>query len=192
MTRIVLFLLVTSLCGCAFTAPKGPYRFKAEGTQTTPLGAWSQVRTVDGRFEGELLAVDESVVYMKMRQGLYCFPVSGVDRIRVAQYYGAVGETTALFFAGAVATPLMHGFFLVLSAPIWLITGGAFAAMKPGSKGWSTSSVFSGGPIPWNEVRVWARYPAGPPSALRTSCHAVDNAPVKTPRPPPKSNEPIL
>ena len=106
--------------------------------------------------DGELIAADGKSVVLAKGGDVTVLPATCVTRMTVAAFEPGVADTIALGSVGGLST-LSHGFFLVLSAPIWLVTtlGATWAQ--------SGAGTLEKPPRP----AAWARFPQGlPPGFL--------------------------
>jgi hypothetical protein len=167
--RLLVPVLLSALTACIGSARP---RTESRGSRTTtsidevPIRGWNVDVDLDthGRVQGELLAVDEVDIYVLTQwdknQGTvpYRIPRAWVQHIDVL-----TGETSPLPTTGAVlgllSTPT-HGWFLVLSAPVWIITLGAVAPSEAARGTLRFEPPLSG-------VGTYARFPQGPPPLLR-------------------------
>jgi hypothetical protein len=160
-----LALLGAFASGClaASTAPEG-WRRSQEDVQRVALGSWTRVESRPASpssppslvLDGELIAADGKSVVLAKNGHVTVVPVTCANRMTVAAFEPGVAEAIAIGSVGGLST-LSHGFFLVISAPIWLVTtmgatwaqSGAGTLEKPRNPG------------------AWARFPQGlPPGFL--------------------------
>ena len=128
-------------------------------------GGWIVVTTADGLVaEGELISVEPTELrVLDWRAGL---PAVHLRRLPFAVIatadlytYGSEGGFGAWGALGALST-VSHGFWLVFSAPIWLITSGIAAAIESGH----VAHRYPG--EGWSVFAQWARFPQGMPPQL--------------------------
>jgi hypothetical protein len=116
---------------------------------------------------GELFAVDSQYVWVKLENGkLYAVPPEKVRHVELKLYpseSGAVGGWTAL---GAVST-LSHGGFLIISLPVWLISGIASSTQA------AAESKVEAEQKDVVALYQYARFPQGLPPALRQGAYGV-------------------
>jgi hypothetical protein len=147
--RIAAAALGVALCGCAVNpAPRG-WLPPPEALPTHTRGAWV-VLSLDRRpaEEGELIAVDEVRVHVLTRTGLRSLPVGAVRRARLVIY-----ESPAARKGGWAAIVLSHGWWMVLTFPLWI------AALAEVSRDGIIS--VEGRDLP--ALRGYARFPQGLP-----------------------------
>lgn len=158
--RLVAGLFVV-LAGCVGNPAPARWLPTPIDAPTDVHGAWLEA-TVD-RVEpvrGELLAVGADTVYVLRLDGTVLrVEKSRITRARVARYDSQYGQTAGWAALGALGT-LSHGFVLILSLPIWIITGSASAAAD--SRAPITDPLRKN----WESVAAYARFPAGLPPLL--------------------------
>lgn len=151
-----------SVAGCA-TAPD-TWRVDPERVSETACGSWARVKLEDGSLiEGELMAVDTSVIYIHDGDALHSLPVGRISQTRTIyakSYDGAIGAWTA---AGTAST-ITHGLTLVFSAPLWIVTGLSSMGAERG-----TGREIGGVPS-----RKRARFPQGLPPSFRQRTEQLD------------------
>jgi hypothetical protein len=155
-----------AVAGCARNpAPRG-WLSTAYEAESTAYGGWLRLslrpapgaeRPVD--LEGEFLSVGpDSLVRILTAAGVHAVPLTGIERARLTGY--DVGQTVGSWTFPGVLFTWSNGYGLILTAPLWLLTGtvsthGAWNVAKSSVPGRS-----------WNELRVYARFPAGWPPGL--------------------------
>ncbi|NIO48509.1 MAG: hypothetical protein GTN73_03580 [Candidatus Aminicenantes bacterium] len=156
-----LFILL--MAGCvASPAPKG-WLPKLSEAQIQAFGAWLTVEYISEAetkmSQGELIAVQDNNVYLLTGYGVDVVSTDMVQKATIALYKEKrkVG-TWALF--GTLST-LSHGLWLIISAPVWIITGVSNAV------GESKSGTLRYPNIKWQEIQKYARFPQGIPKGLR-------------------------
>lgn len=109
--------------GCAVPSPAPrPWQRTPENLHTSRYGAWTNVELRNGhRISGELLAVGDSAVYLGASPRLHQLPVRCVASLSIADQE-AINSPVALVGGVGSASTITHGFFLTLSAPIWIWT----------------------------------------------------------------------
>ena len=175
--------------GCAAVSP-APRAWQVTEAQAAlnPYGAWANVSLRRGRvISGELLAVQEDNLFVGSAEGLRGVPIDCIATLRLAVFEAHFGMPGTVSILGLLSS-LSHGYLLVLSAPVWLITAGV-ATHSASSMGHETF----GGARKIEEARTFARFPAGlPPGYLERApireafdgrCEA--QVPPSAPAPPP-------
>lgn len=160
-----LYLCFFLLMGCATSrAPEG-WLPKPEKALSEAFGAWMIVKYHSAvglmMSQGEFIGVKEKKAYLLGRRGLVDISVDNVDRLTLEIYKGerVVGTWAGL---GTLST-LSHGWFLFISAPIWIITGIFNAAAE------STGGMMKSSEIDWQSLKIYARFPQGIPKDLNLS-----------------------
>jgi hypothetical protein len=150
--RAAALLAAIALAGCsANPAPRG-WLPQAEELPHETRGGWIVVRTRSGVHRaGELIAVSATKVHVLTRSGLEEVPLTDVRGASLALYEPRrVG-------AGALIV-LTHGFFAVLTAPMWLAVASAASREHV--------VEVSGAELPI--VARYARFPQGLPPGVGT------------------------
>jgi len=160
-------LLIACLCtgaGCAVShAPPG---WLDTPGHSRAFGGWIVVDRLDGEagLEGELIAIEaESLLVLEDRaQALVSISLADVRKADLTGYAAssAIASWTVL---GTLSTA-SHGFFLLLSAPVWLVAGISASAAE------TYAPHVKRPPSSWEAMRPFARFPQGmPPGLARTS-----------------------
>lgn len=119
-------------------------------------GARTQLLLADGsRHTGELISASDGFVWILYDDGrLASFPVTRVRKAWLGvfrTYEGALAGWTAV---GSLTT-VSHGFFLVFTLPLWLLTGTTSAYAE------SLRGFLVCPPESWDVARRYARFPQG-------------------------------
>ena len=126
----MFIVLLPLLCySCAAThAPQG-WLGSAVNLQNDPYGGWLTVKTTTkAKLAGEFIAISDDSIFVA-NETFFAIAKSDIKSARLAVYNsnaGAMGGLTAL---GTMAT-LSNGFFLVFTAPLWIIGGSAAAGAR--------------------------------------------------------------
>jgi len=177
----ILAALITSGCMAASTAPEGWRRSRADAERLA-LGSWTRVESrqsadatrenplQDDRAQpagpalvtdGELIAIDGESVVLAKGGDVAIVPRGCVGTMTIAAFEPGLAGTIVPGVVGTVST-ISHGFLLVLSAPIWLVT-------TLGST-WAQSAA--GTLENPQDAAPWARFPQGlPPGFLEQARH---------------------
>ena len=157
----VLSLVIASqLSGCAHNpAPKG-WRPSAVVAQHSTRGGWivveprgSDVSSPDAsRVEGELIAIDDDAYHVLTAGGLRSVSRSSPHRITLVAFGTSPGAIAAWASVGGLST-LSHGGFLLLTAPMWAVSGVVAAAKESGAGILHEA----------DRARAFARFPQGLP-----------------------------
>lgn len=108
--------------------------------------------------QGELLAASEDTLYVATAGGGVAVARSSIVDGRVFGYDAGVGSITGAVLLGTVST-ISNGYFLILTAPMWLI-GGSIAAGSQSRQPVRDASA------PPGVLQPWARFPAGLPTGF--------------------------
>lgn len=174
--RVRELALVAALAGCTTNPdPRSPSltMMEREG-----FGGYIVVHTPTALIQGELISVEPGVVRVRSlsTRVLSAIPLAEVTKAQLYTYK-AEGFYGAWSVVGALTT-FSHGFFVVFSAPTWLISGGIAAAVE-------TSHVKLEWPDDsWRDIAAWARFPQGMPPGL-------DPRALEEPLPPPPPPAPL-
>ena len=154
------FLLpLLGFCGllslnCATTsAPAGwlPDKTKSE---KDAFGGWATLETKHREIvRGELIAVNDSGIYVLPDNDLLFVEIDSVQTIKIGKYED--GNTIAGWAAFGTFSTLSHGFVLLISAPVWILSGTLISADYASQKVmfYPDSSLES--------LRVYSRFPQG-------------------------------
>ena len=110
----------------------------------------------DNKLVGELLGVDEEHLWLRVENKELPVPRVDVQRVELELYPSKAGDTGIWTGLGTAST-LSHGYFLVFSAPIWLLTG--ITSSVSASK--ANTVVLE--PQELDLLRQYARFPQGMP-----------------------------
>jgi hypothetical protein len=153
--RVPSLCLAFTLAACLSNPdPRMP---SVDDTQKSPFGGWIAVTHKDGVvIHGELLAIDADKIWVysttNQTESLSLHDVTKAELFKYEADWG-IGLWG---FLGSVST-ISHGFFLVFSFPIWVISSSVVAAIE---------SYHVRLRLPEDnidELAKWARYPQGMP-----------------------------
>ena len=155
--------IVLVVAGCAgSTAPRGRVPTVAEAA-TDVFGAWIDARTVHGskppKVAGELIAVAQDSVFVLTTEGLVVLPQSAIAQAEISCYESDAGDATGWAILGGVST-ISHGVGLVLTLPMWIITGVATSHSVAGDARLHVPARS------WAVAADYARFPGGLPAGL--------------------------
>jgi hypothetical protein len=123
-------------------------------------GAWIVITARHGaEIAGELIAVDLGAVRVLGPTGLLSVEQTDIESARLYAWDSQIGNPLVWGGFGTVST-ISHGFFLVISAPVWVITTVVTAAIV--SRGPVVSYPDDG----WAKLAIWARFPQGTPPGV--------------------------
>lgn len=155
-----LLLLALVASGCASTsAPDGWLPPPSEAGREA-YGGWVEVETAGALVEGELIALGPDSLYvLGLDDRLDVVARGAVTEARLA-YADAAVQKTVLWGLGGTLSTASHGFFLILTAPTWLI---ATAVSGPAESRAHKLRVSRDG---WEPFRAFARFPQGLPTRV--------------------------
>lgn len=155
-------LVLGAGCGTISPAPPG-WRRGPAAVQRSPLGSWANVTLASGAIvSGEIIAADADAVYLGAAPRLLTVPGRCVRSMRIGFYETETGGIATWALVGTLST-ITHGFFLVMSAPLWIADGVVSTAVAE-RKGHLTLHFERGGPLA--SAGTWARFPQGLPSTF--------------------------
>ena len=157
---LIVVLAVAS--GCA--SNPDPRRRSIEAAARDGHGGWIAVQVRgDAQFSGELIAIDPGRLWLlgvMPRAQLLTIARADVTSARLWAWETEEGRLVGLGVLGTLSTP-SHGFFLVLSAPTWVIVTTLLASIE------SRASILDYPGDAWDKLAIWARFPQGMPAGLR-------------------------
>jgi hypothetical protein len=158
--RLGAVMAVAAALGCATNPAPSGVLLPAEALPTSTGGGFVRVQQKAGGItEGELLAAYAEGLHVQTRWGPRHVHRRDIHEARLAGYQTHEKALTGWTVLGTVST-ISHGFFLVLSAPLWLLIGGTSAGLESRS----ALLVYPDGPL--TDFVVYARYPQGMPGAM--------------------------
>ncbi|NOX87944.1 MAG: hypothetical protein GXO77_02885 [Calditrichaeota bacterium] len=146
--------------GCAIThAPKGWLPDPSE-TRTNVYGGWTEIQYSPSagktiKMSGELIAIGKDSLFLA-NTSFHSIALSDIKSARLTAYNSKAGTMGLLVILGTAST-VTNGFFLMFTAPLWLI-GGSLAARSR-----SFDPILDYPKKPWGEFVPFARYPQGLP-----------------------------
>jgi hypothetical protein len=163
---IILTILST---GCAATVAPDGWLPSTKELQTDSYGGWLVISSKPDKrglpIEGEFIGIQHEQVYiLPLEGGARMISMDSIASARLQIHRKQHGRIAGWTGLGVIST-LSHGFYLIISAPVWLLSGiisavsvskeGDFEATAP-SRGW------------WNEMAKFSRFPQGVPEDLDT------------------------
>ncbi|MBC8374723.1 MAG: hypothetical protein H8E26_01690 [FCB group bacterium] len=159
---LVIFLFVIS---CASTTAPDEWLSSAEQTQTQAYGGWIDIELTQTTsrepltsIRGELIAISTDTVYV-LAEALIATPKVKIKHARLTIYDSEAGKLAGWTVLGTFST-ISHGFLLILSAPIWIISGSTAAAIQ------SRKPILDYPKISLDQFKKYARFPQGLPANL--------------------------
>lgn len=162
--RLGSCLALALVAACATnSAPKGFLPSPEEATASA-YGGWIELTSGEGRnerrVEGELLAVTaDSVWVLTDSGGALVVHTASVRKGKLTAYRSNAGKVASWTFLGVLSTA-SNGLLLILTAPLWIITGTVAAS------GESIAPERRTPPMSWPELALFARFPQGLPPGL--------------------------
>lgn len=164
--RLPIWLVLGVLWGCApttrldrSTIPGGDPEDGVSLSQVPARGFFVDVDNEDpfSDAEGELLAVEQDNLMLLTEDGAVAMPLRRVKRVRI-ELYPSDALVLAAWSVGGILSTVSHGFFLILTAPAWLILGGGLTIHS------ATTNKLDVEPGQFDKLYQFARFPAGLPS----------------------------
>jgi len=167
-----LFMLLPA-CIASSPAPVA-WRRSMEDVKTVTYGAWIHV---DGRSfvsDGELLAAEEGYLALSRDDEVTIVPSECIEKVEIAAFENTSEQTILWGVAGSLSTA-SHGYYLVFTLPIWLITtwGATYAHSAAGHVRVDYHQSLT---AKVDEIRKWARFPQGLPKGYLKQAKAVHHA----------------
>lgn len=158
VAAVVLAALAAGTPGCLRNPDPMPRSMSS--VESDARGGFAVV-TVPGKgvFHGELIAISPLEVWVLVGDAMLHEPLARVSKLEIHPYRVPVGGLAATGALGTLST-LSHGFFLVISAPLWIVTTVISGAMYSRT----ARERYDGGN--WDELAKWARFPQGMPAGL--------------------------
>ena len=158
-----LIILALSLIGCASTSAPSGWLPSPANSASDVYGGWATVEidSADKRqdIQGELIAVEFDTMYVLSRRGLHAVPKKYILNAKVAYFEGDYSGISAWTLLGTIST-ISHGFYLLITAPLWIVTGSLTAASV------SHNQVVEYPDHSWDELKMYSRFPQGLPASL--------------------------
>ena len=140
-------------------------------------GGWIVVTLRTGpQIAGELIAVDPGDIRVLTATGLVSIAKPAVATARLWAWQTQYGYIALWGTAGTLST-LSHGFVLVLSAPVWILTTAITASVESGS------SIVDYPDAGWDKLSLWARFPQGLPAGVTARDLVHQSRPLPSPGP---------
>ncbi|MBI5512467.1 MAG: hypothetical protein HY909_01790 [Deltaproteobacteria bacterium] len=157
--------LSVALGACASTVPiRGSdtlYRTRAAGDAPAEVfGRIVHVQAHGEELRGELLACDGAQLYLRLAtvDGEAWERVAWRDALEVSALGPSGGGAMLGWSIAGLVSTITHGFFLVISAPVWLLSGSIVTALN-----WSPTTRLAN----CSEAAPYARFPQGLPESMR-------------------------
>ncbi len=162
--RAVAILLTVMLAGCATTNAPDKFLSEAEKLQEESYGGWITAHFYteksENEVQGELLAVSRDSLFVLSHSQIVSVPVDLVTTARL-EIFLSNANSVGLWTTGEILLTVSHGWFLGLTAPIWIFTGYGSAIAR------SHTPIFKYPGDSWEKFTLYARFPGGMPSNVR-------------------------
>jgi hypothetical protein len=162
--RFLVVLLVSILSGCATTKAPNGWLPAVSDVQSDTYGGWlilslqrqTQAEVLDGEFIG---IRSDSVFLLTDKSEGRVVAMSSIRRAEVQVHQKQTGRVVASTAVGILGT-ISHGLLLIVTAPVWLITGiiAASSASYLGEFEKSDPDIAW-----WTKMSEHARFPQGVP-----------------------------
>ncbi len=155
--------LALVICSCATNKAPRWWLDSPERSESSAYGSWIELRCLRGPGEivpvsGELIAVEADSVYVA-RDRVVAVARSTIQRGQLVAYDAGTGGMVGFTIVGTLATA-SHGWWFVVSAPVWIITGSIATAAR------SREPVYSYPTFSLDYFARYARFPGGMPKAI--------------------------
>jgi hypothetical protein len=163
----VIAVMIIAL-GCASSKAPDDWLPAPKDVPHDVYGGWLNLKLDAGanRFliqSGEFIAVRDSTVILISQEGKsLIFPMPLVRRATLELHQKETGQA-GLATLGGVLSTLSHGFYLLISAPIWLITGTGASSSVSHIDHFETDNPSIGW---WYDHSKYARFPQGVPENI--------------------------
>jgi hypothetical protein len=162
--RLALLGALTIVLGCATNTAPSHFLPSPADAQTQAFGGWIELRFAstgrDSAVDGELLAATSDSVWVLTGTGWVVTPTATVRQGKLTAYDSRWGAVAGYTLMGVLST-ISNGWYLVLTAPVWVITGTVAGANQSHAPERKTP------PLRWSELSAFARFPQGMPPDIR-------------------------
>jgi hypothetical protein len=158
------------VAGCARIGAPRDFLDKPGDAGVSPRGGWLVLELSEDDREpitGEFLGQDAERLYLVAKPGFGAvsddsFLAVDKDSVKVASAWGYDPDYDELSFWSAlgIASTLSHGIVLILSTPVWVVSGISFTAAQ------SRISRIRWPDRHWSDLDLYARYPQGLPPGV--------------------------
>ena len=134
--------------------------------QTEAYGGWIELSFESANspkpqwIDGELIAVTEDSIWVLSPQGGRAIATRSVKEGKLTAYQAPTGTISGWTALGVVAT-ISNGVVLIITAPLWIITGTVAASHD------SHAAVRTMPEHRWQDLAAFARFPQGMPAGVR-------------------------
>ncbi len=184
-------LALASACalGCA-SAPTAPRDWlpTAKEAPSGAFGGWIELELLAERdrpeVDGELLAIQNERVYVLQGESVRPVPIDSIYKAKLTWYDSQPGQVAAGTVLGTLLT-LSNGWYLVFTAPTWIIGGSVASSTQ------SREPIIEESKHAWSEFVPYARFPQGLPPDFEAPSPPVTPEPAVAEAPPPPPPPPI-
>ena len=163
-SRLCVLVGATVLSACAGNSAPAGFLPSPQAAQSQAWGGWIELQYTQGQSErfvaGELIAVSRDTVWVLGPSGGAVVPTASVRGGQLTGYSAQADKVAGAAFLGTLST-ISNGWFLVFTAPLWIITGTVAAANQ------SHAPVRRVPPLAWSDLSALARFPQGLPVGVR-------------------------
>jgi hypothetical protein len=153
---VALVLLGVSACSRSSPAPRA-WQLPASEAARSVYGSWIVVETRAGPMvSGELLAAENDFLHVAGASEIIRVRVDDVARVRLVKFQGDIDRKLFLGIVGTLST-VSHGFFLVFSAPFWMISTTIATRTE------SSAGVLDASALDLDVLQQFSRFPQGLP-----------------------------
>lgn len=168
-SALLLLFAVLLLGGCATSSAPPGFLVGGRDEQADAHGAWIELRIWDEEMQelqGEFLAVEGDSLFVfatvDERWELVSLSLSDILGGKLRAYDPGTGQYAGWAVLGTLST-VSHGFYLVLTAPVWILGGTAIASSQ------SKIADYEFAQTSIHKLGAFARFPAGMPDGLDRS-----------------------
>ena len=156
-TTTVVLLLSLFSPGCATTNAQNHWLSDPDDVPTNVWGGWISIQCGSEPFAGELIAICNDSAFVADKS-LHAIPLPNIITARLVIFdaSGAMGVGVAI---GTLST-ISNGYYLILTAPMWLICGTIAASSR------SYDPILDYPKASFQEFVPFARFPQGLPVGL--------------------------
>ena len=164
-TNKIIFILVIVFLTFNCASVKAPKDWLPEPEKISEdvYGAWIALRLNDSGdhhfFGGEFICYEEKKIYLLNENGLSKIEIKNIKEA-VIDLYQRETNTLALWTVGGILSTASHGFFLIVSAPIWLVSGIINSAIASHSGRFAQDDPDE---LWFEEMKKYSRFPEGLP-----------------------------
>lgn len=163
----VIYVLLSLFCGCAVVNVPDQYLVEANEKTKDVYGSWINVELTeennykDKKVSGELIASSADSIFVA--DSLFqAIPIYRVKFARLVVYDSNKKAMIGYTLLGTLST-LSHGWFLGITAPLWIIFGSSSAAIR------SREPIYDYPANSFETLSKFARFPQGLPPTVNRS-----------------------